>query len=481
MRLDRIRDVLVTIENRIDVNTIKARGVHLWPILRLCIRQQLAIDDVQQQESVNNKLTFPKKVIGLSLRFASKIKRCVEYYLKAISHRSDSEIMFFTRPVYLQALESNLLFDRIVDPLITVLKDKEIISKYCLGIGSKPNNLYFDVSYISPNELHFPNVTYEVSMDDFNQIAEIAGLDAKSLFLAFKSSCTEYFRWYKFGKKLFSRARSLNHIYVTSWYFPDMMGLIAAAKELGVETTDLQHGQQGKYQIMYSSWSKIPPEGYSLIPDKFWCWGQQSVNHIMNLNNNTKAHQAFVGGYPWIDFYKKNLQASDMPVDSNCTDNNTEVLFTLQPPSVEHQVLIPDFILDFLDVETYKSVSFNFRCHPNFKDCQKYVEARLKNISDDRYRITSSESILCNDFLTATHHITAFSSCCYEAEVFGIPTLLFGAYALENYKDEIKQGVFTWSNGSLESISNWLCSDIKSRPSSNYIITSMDLAKKCLQ
>lgn len=479
MRLDRIRDVLVTIENRVDVNAIKAEGVYLWPILRLCIWHQLAINAVQQQEPVKNKLTLSKKIVAFAVRVASKVKKSVEYYIKAISHRSDSEIIFFTRSVYLQALESNLLFDRIVDPLINILKDERIISKYCLGTGSKSNNFYFDVNFISPNELHFPNVTYEVSMDDFHQIAKIAGLDAESLFLAFKRSCINYFRWYKLGKQLFSRAHSLKHVYVTSWYFPDMMGLIAAAKEFGVETTDLQHGQQGKYQIMYSWWSKIPPGGYSLIPDKFWCWGQQSVNHIMHVNNNTKAHKAFVGGYPWIDFYKKNLQASGIPVDLICADSDREVLFTLQPPSGEHQEPIPDFILDFLEVAAYKSVSFNFRCHPNFKGCHDHILTRLKSISEDRYRVTSSKSILYNDFLTATHHITAFSSCCYEAEVFGIPTLLFGADALENYEDEINNNVFTWISGSVEDFVEWVSADLSNK-NSNYIVSSMALAEECL-
>lgn len=478
MRLDKIRDVLVSIENRVEVNAIKAEGVHLWPILRLCIWHQLAIGVGPQQELEKRERTPFKKGIDFALKLAGKIKNSFAYYLMVNSHISDSETVFFTRPVYLQTLESNLLFDRIVDPLIDVLNSEKSISKYCLSSGSKPSNLYFDVDFIGPNDLYFPNISYEIAIEDFNEIAKISGLDLNGLLQVFKNSCVNYFRWYALGKKLFSRTPSIKKVYVTSWYFPDMMGLISAAKELGLETTDLQHGQQGKYQIMYSWWSKIPSDGYGLIPDRFWCWGQQSVNHIMNVNNNTKMHQAFVGGYPWIDFYKRHLQK---PSDSRSADNSREVLFTLQPPSGEHLEPIPDFILDFLTLDKHQSVVFNFRCHPNFKGCYDYIQNRLKNINSGRYRITFGNSILYHDFLTATHHITAFSSCCYEAEVFDIPTLLFGADALENYEDEIKNNEFIWTSGSVEDLVQWMANNESFNNKSNYIVSSKDLARECLQ
>ena len=32
------------------------------------------------------------------------------------------------------------------------------------------------------------------------------------------------------------------------WYFPEAMGIIAAAKELNISTIEVQHGKQGQFQ-----------------------------------------------------------------------------------------------------------------------------------------------------------------------------------------------------------------------------------------
>ena len=73
------------------------------------------------------------------------------------------------------------------------------------------------------------------------------------------------------GKKNIIKTKKLKEMCLTSWYFPDMIGVCAAASELGIKAIDVQHGKQGKYQAMYSGWTKIPESGYALMPDNFWC------------------------------------------------------------------------------------------------------------------------------------------------------------------------------------------------------------------
>lgn len=483
MRLDKIRDVLVAIESSLDVNGIQAEGVCLWPILRLCIWRQLAID--QNQEQPPAKISWWKSMQRLTMflyKLLSKAKRLITYFFSISSQKKHVEIVFLTRPVYLQKLSSGQFFDRMIDPLVSLIKNKKNVSKLCIGEGKKPKNLYFDFSYLAPNELERPQVHPQFASSEIKKIAEIADLDESALLESFKRSCTHFFQWYNLGTKLFRKMPFLKHVYVTSWYFPDMMGLIAAAKDRNVNVTDLQHGQQGRYQIMYTWWAKIPSDGYKLLPDKFWCWGQTSVDHIIQVNNNVQAHQAFVGGYPWIDYYKLHINENSLDASHSKeqSKHRLKVVFTLQPPSGEHQEPIPDFIVDFLMAhESSQGISFTFRCHPNFKGCLQYIKDRLKSIGESQYVISRGDSLLYDDFLSATHHVTAFSSCCYEAEVFGIPTLLFGSDALENYEDEIKNNVFAWTPGEVSDFINWLNKRALTNPS-NYVVSSLDLAKKQL-
>ena len=43
-----------------------------------------------------------------------------------------------------------------------------------------------------------------------------------------------------------------------------------------------------------------------------------------------------------------------------------------------------------------------------------------------------------------------------EARAFGIDTLLFGEDALDIYNEEIRNNVFSWTDGTVDEVKNWL-------------------------
>ena len=100
------------------------------------------------------------------------------------------------------------------------------------------------------------------------------------------------------------------------------------------------------------------------------------------------------------------------------------------------------------------------------------------------YEIDDSVDNLYDSLSVVTHHITAYSSCCYEASVFGVPTLLFGADASSIYSDEIKNGLFTWTEGSFHDLALWLeksNSETQVRHDQNaYIVSSLDTARRTM-
>ena len=131
----------------------------------------------------------------------------------------------------------------------------------------------------------------------------------------------------------------------------------------------------------------------------------------------------------------------------------------MQPPQGDNCERIPNFIINFLASEHSESIHFIFRLHPNDIEGNCYCRNRLKLINPDSYTIDDGKKNLYDLFAEVTHHITAFSSCCYEARLFNISTLLYGHDSKEIYEDEIKNKVFSWTDSNTDELISWLQAD----------------------
>ena len=126
------------------------------------------------------------------------------------------------------------------------------------------------------------------------------------------------------------------HVLFECYYNADIFGLIAACKKRNIQTTDIQHGKQGTHHPMYSHWGKIPPEGYTMLPDFFWNWGEDSKTNIKRWQvENGSKHQPVVGGNLWLmqwkekDIYAPN--SAEKEWIQSLVQYDRVVLFSLQP------------------------------------------------------------------------------------------------------------------------------------------------------
>ena len=206
------------------------------------------------------------------------------------------------------------------------------------------------------------------------------------------------------------------------------MAICAAASQHGIETIDIQHGKQGKYQPMYSGWTRIPSDGYALIPYKFWCWGEPSCKHIMSSCPDRKKHLPFVGGYPWIDYYKNNMTyESHQAVQAKIT-----ILFTMQAHIATNIDRIPNFIIDFLTISKSKDIHLIFRIHPNDHDGYTYCQKRLRGINQESYTIDDGKKIYMN-YLIQQHTISRLIVLVAMRQDYSISQLYFLAKNLKRY------------------------------------------------
>jgi hypothetical protein len=390
----------------------------------------------------------------------SKAKRVVaglyhniaQTFLRHQTEPSSETTLFVSRPVYLQELKgADLAFDRIVDPLLFAIRNHTPALKAYIGALPGDRRLLFPGVSLRPKSVGNPALLDSSAELWVQDVAHRTGLCGRDLSEQFQTALRGFERWYHTGRTLFASMPRLKRLYLTSWYFPDMMGLTAAAKEAGVEVIDVQHGKQGKYQGMYSWWTRIPEGGYQMVPDRFWCWGRPSCDDILRASPGRIRHRPFVGGFPWIDWYRTFINPSVAGAVSEKT-----ILFTMQGPQGKSQEPIPDFIVSFLENPRFSDWRIRFRNHPNFKEGLGYCQKRLGQIDPSRYVIADQKRNLYDEFLEVTHHITGYSSCCYEAESFGVPTLLFGEEAKSIYETDIACGRFFWTSGVTGDLIRWL-------------------------
>jgi len=93
---------------------------------------------------------------------------------------------------------------------------------------------------------------------------------------------------------LFGRSKNLSGLFLTNYYNPHGWGAVAAAKELGVATIDVQHGVQGKHHHAYS-WPELAGGLPNVVPDFFVCWTAADKD---NLDSGSSTHNRSVVAGP---------------------------------------------------------------------------------------------------------------------------------------------------------------------------------------
>jgi hypothetical protein len=469
--------ILARLEGECDLNDFRIGEIGLWPLLR----------HVLWIELLRTGSADGQHVPTASARLFSKTRRLSEVWCQKIVHpflenRADvsrASVLFVSRPVYLQHLgEANLYFDRIIDPLLFIARNHHPVAKAYIGHVPGDRRLFFP-GFPLLRRMAWHRMTDKNSISRWvKDIAHQAGLNDGQLLLRFLTALNHFEGWYRAGRSLFISMPQVKRLYLTSWYFPDMMGLTASAKEAGIDVIDVQHGKQGKYQGMYSWWTRIPQDGYRMMPDRFWCWGRPSCEDILRTSPNRTTHRPFIGGYPWIDWYRTFINMEAARPKAGRT-----ILFTLQGPQGKSEEPIPDFIVSFLKDDRYSDWLIRFRNHPNFTDGLDYCARRLSSVDRRRFEIADQNRNLYDEFLGSTHHITGYSSCCYEAESFGVPTLLFGDEAQSIYETDIARGRFAWTCGVTSDLIAWLeqSSSKDVQHSDQYIESSLSLASSMLE
>jgi hypothetical protein len=480
----KIIEVINDIEQKFNVNEVQYKSIKVWPLLRLLIVQELSGNNNQK---VENKNSFSDHIRSTALA----IKTIFFYLIKIIRSSSICEIHDCV-DIYLISRSSDRtecingkFFNRITDSLFFYIKDTftvRIIEYTNIGKRQKPtfyeNCNIDDMITIAYNKIMLFNqlpLCIKFSKNDKNILELISDyLERKyGLYVNWSDRLSRYVRTLLVYKKVFKKFFNKNKpkcIITVCFYDLVSMAMILACNELNIKTAEFQHGQQGDYHIMYSHWNNFPMEGYEILPEIFFVWGNKSFNRINSWCEKSIRHKVIIGGNPWVSMWKNETLFMDVykSYDLSIFNNKyKKILLSLQPLNDP----IPNNIISVIRATSGK-VKWYIRLHPRMSNLHSNVCKFLSDNGCDNYELDYSTQLPLYLILKFVDlHITLWSSVAYEALAFGVHSLIVHVNGYNQMKEYCDKKIFYYSEDSTE-ITNVINTDFEFKPEVDEYINS---------
>lgn len=240
--------------------------------------------------------------------------------------------------------------------------------------------------------------------------------------------------------------------YVVCYYSILGMALCAACRQLGIPITDIQHGVAGGNMRAYAGWLKVPKQGYTTLPDTFFCWTKFDVHAITDWSQQTTQHKAVVVGSLWRDYVvEKSLlveaerQWSGFFKEINAYEKR--VLITMQSSTLAQL---------FVDVvkQCGPNCCFLIRRHPGFslEKNESYTELsrNYPNVFFEQPSNIPIQVLMKN----VDVHLTEWSGAVIDAYFESVKSIVISEEALDYFEDFIGSGLVIYAVKACDVINN---------------------------
>lgn len=459
-------EILAEIEQRFDVNSLYYKDLRVWPLIRKALWGQWMAPWIftakqaskQAPHHRNAQAFLPSKISGIVKAPVRRSKAALRYLINQRVHQRQLaslcqngtvDILFFSWPSDYTNQFGGKLYNHFVDPMTDLVRERYSFLKLELNSDRKQKTLprFEPTTFINPpySPLRVLRRAHRVDRTEgFEElqgiILQVAGhvqLEPGRII----ERALNIERHQAFFVEILTelRPRAIFSVRLNP------MALMWASKKLGIPTVDIQHCKQGKYHPMYTHWTKIPDDGYELLPDFYWCWGEQSRYNIARWQPpGCRHHRPVVGGNRWLAKWTE----GDGFSPSNDVETFLErlrrveivILVTLQPINDP----LPAHVLDAMQ-RSPSTWLWLVRLHPSQRGMREQVRALLERHGVHNFEIEcATRAPLYALLKQSDHHITCWSSVCYEALSFYVPTTIVHPIGLELYHDYIDQGIFTY-------------------------------------
>lgn len=482
--------ILTSIEADLDVNSIKYDGYVIWPLVRIQLamrlmhasRPQIMSGNPSPQKmslkQVDRKIRKVATILGRNLKNGPLRKKDLAFMIRT-SERSN--------------LVGGTWYSRHGDCFSDMFEDKysiQLLEFSDNGLFPTPqprSSFLLDIEF-STNEI-------KRKLTRYNKISKISGFSAflehleinKILWSDAEKQVSESLQTIFALKKTFTRIiRKLDPelFFITCCYCEKSMAAILACSDLNIPVVEFQHGAQNDNNPFLTHWTKVPSDGYEMLPDLFWNWGEASAERIQKWAGKTTRHKAFVGGNLWISkWIRDGFQTDD------CNEYDIVRLFQ---PNKKHLLIslqlwpdsLPAFLLDILR-DSPCEWFWHFRQHPRHPISEKELKQILGNFSKVNYELHTASAMPL--YLLLKHidlHLTGYSTVAFEAAQFSVPTIFYHTNARDGFKRIIDDNLFCYADDRdrlLFQIKKKLIRDINVSENNNYIEIDCDKQINCLK
>lgn len=231
--------------------------------------------------------------------------------------------------------------------------------------------------------------------------------------------------WVLIFDRIFARVQP-RYVFGLCYYSSMMYGMNVSAHKKKIASVDMQHGTQGALHVAYNSFTKVPENGYEVLPQFFWCWDTHSTRQIHSWISLQRYHQVITGGNPWLSLWRRDMGKG-----------RRSILYTMQPIDP----VLPDLILSAIK-NTHQEFNWCLRMHPR----QRADAAKIRHLLADAEladfaTLTDAHGIpLPTAINESSVHVSRFSGAIIESVLLGVPSVTIDEIGVQAFANEIASG-----------------------------------------
>jgi hypothetical protein len=425
-------ELIVEIESEYDTSLLKVNGINFWPLMRRSLFTLFfsTYTDSSSSDTSGKRLkrylsylltlaVYPLQLIKLSILKKSKVEMDVLFTGDKSQHLIHDGISVnrFLYPFRLYN-KQHIITDSYLNTREMILP----VDQYNLNVKSF---ILFELLRFKFKKIALQSDTQELMSAIIERVSKDAKIDllrAKSIVL---SSLKNTLASNIFFTKLLPII-GVKKVLSVSYYGTEIYGLFAACKNLSIPTVDIQHGGQGNLHLAYSNFTKIPLEGYHMLPKYFWVWNLESANEINTWSQNQKYHSVITGGQPWL--------SSQLSGKFNKKHRNRNILYTMQFPS------LGEFELSLMS-QTAKNFLWYLKPHPIWENELDELKEKIAALPyADKIQLLPPGASLVKYLYQSDIHISKYSGSIIEANLLGVYSIIIDPIGISTFQDLIEKG-----------------------------------------
>lgn len=428
MKIEQVYEEIKRLDNYEFIESLNYQGINLWPLLRYHLLLKFKDEEnylkIKMTEINQNKNWFQRlKLLRLSFKEKNKCKKF------------NSEIVFLDEYLYNTDKIDGEIYNRHMQPYYELTNEfsNSNIFTFQDELKNKKGIYYFNPWFFMLSTKAIPDFDSNV-FDKYN-----VNLNKQ----CFIHHAKMIIYWQKYFVHFFYNS-STKIVLFPNFYDIVNFGLIAACKKLNIKTVDLQHGKQGKFHPIYYGWNYFPTNGYSLLPDYLWVWGNYFKSTIEEAALNQNFPKIVAGGNAWLMREKETKFDKTIIPEKYLKENSKNILIGLQPIETEYTI---DYLKKLAIVAP--EINLILRFHPVMqKDREIYANA-LTEFSNIDFEI-GNKLKLVELFKICQAVATPWSTVALEGIEFGLNPYIIHPNGYSIFKDDIDSGMLFYFDNAVE-------------------------------